>query len=193
MNTDNLTQLLRDLQQRSGLANLDYREKLVLSGGVFFVAIFLAFQFILLPYLSAKNNIEESIARKEQELVKIKQVRSDYLKLKNEEGTVRSKIINRKPSFALFTFIERQANSVNLKKNIQYMKPSVSESDESLNEVRVDMKLQKISLEALVKFLLLIESEKNVVFVKRISIQENGESDGYIDSILEIATYESNG
>ena len=187
-----MSQLLRDIQQKSGLANLDQREKLVLGGGVLFIIVFLAYQFVLLPYLIAKDNLEQSIVRKEQELKKMHQLRKDYLELKNDEGDVLLKITNRRPGFALFTFIERQANTVNLKKNIQYMKPSVSESDDDLNEVRVDMKLQRVSLESLVNFLLLIESEQNVVFVKRISIQESGDAEGYLDSVLEIATYESN-
>jgi general secretion pathway protein M len=193
MTREKLPQLWKKLLAKSGLANLDLREKLFLTGGGFFVVLFLGFQFVLLPYLSSKSNLEQSIARKEQELVKIRQLRAEYLKLKNQEGDVLSKIVNREPGFALFTFLERQANRVNLKKSIQYMKPSVTEIDDRMNEVRVDMKLQQISLESLANFLLLIESEGNVVFVKRISIQENGDSGGFLDSILEIATYESKG
>lgn len=193
MKNNKLSILFKELQQKSGLVNLDFREKMVLTGGCVFVVLFLIFQFVLQPYLSSKTNLEKSITRKEQELELMKQLRFDYLKLKNEEGDVLSRITHRKQDFALFTFIERQANSVNLKKNIKYMKPSTTESDKELIEIRVDMKLQQISLESLVNFLLLIESEEYVVFIKRISIQENGDKQGHLDSILEIATYESNG
>jgi len=101
---ENLSQMWRGLLDKSGLVNLDLREKLFLTGGGFFIVLFLGFQFVLLPYLSSKSNLEESIVRKEQELVKIRQLRADYLKLKNQEGDVLSKIVTREPGFALFTF-----------------------------------------------------------------------------------------
>jgi hypothetical protein len=47
------------------------------------------------------------------------------------------------------------------------------------------------TLEALVGFLRLIESEQNVVFIRRISIQESGNEPGYLDSILQVVTFEN--
>ena len=70
------------------------------------------------------------------------------------------------------------------------MKPSSIEGEDTLNETMVEMKFQLISLEQLVGFLRLVESEKNVVFIKRISIQENGTEQGSLDAILQIVTFE---
>ena len=69
------------------------------------------------------------------------------------------------------------------------MKPSTIDGDE-LNEAMVEMKLQQIPLIDLVAFLRLVESDKNVVFIRRFSIQESGDRQGYFDAILQIVTFE---
>jgi hypothetical protein len=182
--------LLKDLWDKSGIDNLNNRERWVLYGGIGFVICFLIFQLALVPFFEARSNLEKSIARKQQELIKIRALQDEYLLLKSEEGTIQARINQRGTSFTLFTFLDRQANQAKVKKQIQYMKPSTVEGVDELDEAMVEMKLQRITVEALVGFLRLVESEKNVVFIKRASIQESGDGQGYFDSILQIVTFE---
>jgi hypothetical protein len=181
---------LRNLWEKSGIKNLEDREKLVLGGGVVFLICFMLFRFAIVPFISAKNYLENSTERKKEELVRIKELQQEHLTLKNEQGTIEAMIKERGTNFSLFTFLDQQAEKVQVKKQIQYMKPSTTEGEDTLNETMVEMKFQLISLEALVGFLRLIESEKNVVFIKRISIQENGTQQGFLDVILQIVTFE---
>lgn len=184
---------LKDIWQKLGIENLNSREKWVLGGGVAFVLSFLVLQLIILPFIDARSKLQNSIARKEQELVDIKLLQQEYLALKNEEGTIQTRIQQRGGGFTLFTFLDRQADKAKVKKQIQYMKPSTSEGDDVLDETMVEMKLQQVTLEALVNFLRLVESERNVVFIRRLSIQESGDKQGYLDSIMQIVTFELKG
>lgn len=183
---------LHKLFDKSGIKNLEARERLFLIGGVAFLICFMFIRFTIIPVINAKNNLEQSTERKREELVKIKELQQEYISLKKEEGTIQAMINERGPSFSLFTFLDQQAERVQVKKQIKYMKPSVIEGEDSLNETMVEMKFQLISLEALVGFLRLIESKQNVVFVKRISITENGTEKGSLDAILQIVTFEEN-
>lgn len=184
--------LLKDVWKKSGIEKLDSRERWVLFGGIGFVLAFLVLQLVIVPVLDARSNLEKSIARKKQELVKIKELQQEYHTLKSEEGTIQTRIDQRGAGFTLFTFLDRQANEAKVKKQIKYMKPSTVDGDE-LNEAMVEMKLQQITLAALVEFIRLVESEENVVFIRRFSIQESGETQGYFDSILQIVTFEKKG
>ncbi|MFT5729019.1 MAG: general secretion pathway protein M [Desulforhopalus sp.] len=181
---------LQKLWDKSGINNLEYRERLILIGGVAFLICFMLFRFTVVPFISAQNRLELSTERKKEELVTIKELQQEYLTLKKEEGTIQAMINERGPQFSLFTFLDQQAERVQVKKQIKYMKPSTIEGEDTLNETMVEMKFQLISLEALVGFLRLVESEKNVVFVKRISIQESGTEQGSLDAILQIVTFE---
>lgn len=185
---DNKT--LQSIWEKSGINNLEYRERLVLIGGVAFLICFMLFRFTIVPFISAKNRLEQATERKREELVRIKELQQEYISLKKEEGTIEAMINERGPQFSLFTFLDQQAERVQVKKQIQYMKPSTTEGEDTLNETMVEMKFQLISLESLVGFLRLVESKKNVVFVKRISIQESGTTEGSLDAIIQIVTFE---
>ncbi|MGW8194165.1 MAG: type II secretion system protein GspM [Desulforhopalus sp.] len=184
---------LKDIWKKLDIGNLSSREKWIMGGGVAFVVCFFILQVIIMPFFEAKGRLAESVSRKERELADIQLLRQEYLGLKNEEDSIQTRIEQRGGGFTLFTFLDRQADKAKVRKQIQYMKPSTSEGDDMLDEAMVEMKLQQVTLEALVDFLRLIESKENVVFIRRISIQESGDSEGYLDSIMQIVTFELKG
>lgn len=181
---------LMALGERSGIGSLETREKYVLIAGLLFLAVFLVVQVAVVPFFNARDNLEKAIGRKKQELVKMSQLQKEYQQLKQEEGTIPARVNERKADFTLFTFLDQQAEQVKVKKQISYMKPSTVEGEGDLSESMVEMKFQQITLDALVSFLLLVESAENVVFLRRISIQESGKEQGYLDAILQVVTFE---
>lgn len=182
--------LPRLLWEKSGIDNLSTREKLVVGGGLAFVVCFLILQLAIVPFLDARSDLRSSIDRKTKELATIKDLQLEHRNLKNEEGTIQARIQQRERGFALFTFLDQQAEKAQVKKQIMYMKPSTVEGDTGYVETMVELKLQQVSLSALVSFLQLVESEQHVVFIRRISIQESGNVQGELDSILQIVTFE---
>lgn len=161
----------------------------MLFGGVIFIVCFLFFQFMIVPFFEAKENITKSIKKKEAELIKIQELSKEYRELKTDEGNIQERLDKRDTNFTLFTFLDEQAGRAGVKKQIQYMKPSVMEGKDQYNESIVELRLERITLKALVDFLLLIESKDNVVFIKRMSIQENGDGVEFLDSILQLVTF----
>ncbi len=182
--------ILKKLRNRLGLESLTTREGWVLSCGLIFSLCFVVLQLVVVPFFEARSNLALSIEQKKLELLRVKELHQEYRALKKAEGYVQARIAAREPGFALFTFIDRQAEKAKVKKQISYIKPSTGTAEHALHETSVEMKLQQITLESLVNFLLLVESEKDVVFIRRISIQENGNGQGYLDSILQIVTFE---
>jgi len=193
MDTLNKYDLVKKIRHKLGMDSLDPREQRVLLGGTVFVLCFFIVQLVIIPFWNARSDLEASIERKNAELVKMKQMQKEYQELKVEEGGIRSKIIARSSGFTLFTFLDKQVTKAEVKKQIKYMKPSLQEGDDNLNESMVEMKLQRTTLKDLVSFILLVESEENVVSIRRISIQESGSEQGYLDVILQIRTFELKG
>jgi len=177
--------------EKLGIAQLSTREQWLVWGGVIFIVGFMLLQLAIMPFFEARGKLQDSITRKEQELVTIKELRQDFQTLKSAEGTIKERVAQRPSGFTLFTFLDQQAEKAKVKKQINYMKPSKAEGDANFNETMVEMKLQQITLEALVGYLRLVESEKNVVFIRRVSIQESGNEKGYLDAILQIVTFEN--
>jgi len=181
---------LSRVMARLGVDSLQPRERWALLGCCAFVLIFLVVQLIIEPFLTARENMAASIGRRERELATIQLLQQEYRQLKEDEGTLLARLQNRSPGFTLFTFLDQQAEKAKVKKQISYMKPSVEEGDGQLNESMVEMKFQGITLDRIVAFLLGIESAENIVFLRRLSIQESSKSDsGYLDAVLQIVTF----
>ena len=188
----NLKKKIGALRKKLGIDRLEKRERYILLFGVFFVTGFVVFQTMLMPYMEARNTMQRSLSRNESELADIELLRKEYLELKSRQGDIEKKLINRTPGFSLFSFLEEQAAVTNVKDRVTYMKPTANEIDEGFNESIVEMKMEKVTLDQLVSFLLKIESEEKIVSVQRISIQENGQEDGLLDTVLSIKTFETN-
>lgn len=184
------TDIIKNFLAKTGVDNLSSREKIILAGGIVFVISFLIFKLVISPFFEAKNNLEKSITRKKQELVKIKELQNQHNLLKNTQGNIKICIEKRPQQFSLFTFLERNADTSKVKKQIKSMKPSTSEGDNNLREVIVDLNIKLVTLESLVSFIKLVESEEKCVFIKRASIQESGSQQGYLDANLKVATFE---
>ena len=70
------------------------------------------------------------------------------------------------------------------------MKPSDSQGTGPYKESMVEMKLEGITLNQLVGYLYRIESPENIISIKRISITENKKESGYLDTILQVLTFQ---
>lgn len=188
----NLKQKISSARKRIGIDRLEKREKYILLFGVFFVLGFIVLQAMVLPYIDARQTMTRSLSRNERELVDIQLLRQEYLELKSRQGDIEKRLTERTPGFSLFSFLEEQAAATKVKNSVTYMKPSANEIDEGFNESIVEMKMERVTLDQLVAFLVKIESEEKIVSIQRISIQENGQEEGLLDTVLNIKTFELN-
>lgn len=188
----NLKQKISSARKRIGIDRLEKREKYILLFGVFFVLGFIVLQAMVLPYIDARQTMTRSLSRNERELVDIQLLRQEYLELKSRQGDIEKRLTERTPGFSLFSFLEEQAAATKVKNSVTYMKPSANEIDEGFNESIVEMKMERVTLDQLVAFLEKIESEEKIVSIQRISIQENGQEEGLLDTVLSIKTFELN-
>ena len=188
----NLKQKISAARKKIGIDRLEKREKWILLFGIFFVTGFIVLQGVLLPYMEARKTMTRSLSRNETELADIELLRQEYLGLKSRQGDIEERLVERTPGFSLFSFLEEQAAATKVKDRVTYMKPTANEIDEGFNESIVEMKMERVTLDQLVSFLAKIESEEKIVSVQRISIQENGQEEGLLDTVLSIKTFELN-
>lgn len=177
------------LVDKSGLNKLEKREKQIVTAGLIFLVCFAVFHFLVSPLLQARQQTQKALVHKKEDIQKISQLQAKYYKLQNQAVNIEERLQKRSPSFSLFSFIEEKATKAKVKQQINSMTPSTSEGEGSLRESRVDLKLERISLQQLVDFLKEIESARDVVMIKRISIQENSREDGALDAVMQVITF----
>ena len=160
--------------------------------GGLFLLVFFSLQLVILPYIDARSRLENSVRSKQGELIDIQLLKNEYNELKSQQGDLEKRLAVRPDEFSLFSFLEEQAAAAQVKDYVSYMKPSSNVIEEGFSESIVEMKIERINLEQLVSFLNRVESDENIVLVQRISIQENPQEEGLLDSVISIKTFEVN-
>jgi general secretion pathway protein M len=118
-------------------------------------------------------------------------LQSEYGIIREKARLSKKRFEARKKDFTLFSFLDRLADKSGIKNHITYMKPSTSAREKSGYKVsKVEMKLQSITLKQLTSYLYGVETSKNIVSIKRISIVKTGIKEGYVNAVLQIETVE---
>jgi general secretion pathway protein M len=171
--------------------NLNKRERLgmMLATGV--IGIFLITVFIVEPCLGRAANVRNSLKTKAEMLAEMQQWQSEYVALTQQTKISKSRFQRRQKGFTLFSFLDRLAGTSGIKDRISYMKPSKTVQKNSPYKIsRVEMKVEAITLEQLTNYLYSVETSKNMVDVKKISISKKDKKQGLLTAILQVETVE---
>lgn len=166
------------------------REKYLISAAAVSIGIFCLFQFVVFPFFDTRRRLQRGVSAKKDALNEIAQLSSEYNRYRRSSQNIQQIITNRRKGFTLFSFLESKAGEAGIKEYIKYMKPSISKEASLYRESMVEMKLEEITLNQLVAYLYRIESRDNVVSIKRVSIKKNKKKPGYLDTILQIVTFQ---
>jgi general secretion pathway protein M len=171
--------------------NLNKRERYAIMIGIGILAIFLIVQFIVEPIFSKTEQKKKTLQTKSVMLEQMRQWQAEYDSLTQKASLSQSRFRNRPNGFTLFAFLNRLAGEAGVKDRITNMKPTKKVEKNSRYKLsRVEMKLDAITLEQLTNYLYKIETSKNMVEVKKISISKKDKKQRLINAVLQVETYE---
>jgi len=165
------------------------REKYLVTLAVIVIIFAVVIQFAVMPFFEKRERYRNNVTVKEKQLQEIAVLRQEYLLLQQDSDILAQRLANRAKNFTLFSFLEKAAGEAGVKGNIKSMKPSASTGKGPFKESLVEMKLERITLGQMVGYLKLIESPKNLVSIKRISIQSNKKETQFLDAVLQVLTF----
>ena len=172
--------------------NLNKREKVVVSAAIVLLSVFILVQLIIMPVIEKRDTLRNRLDAKKGILAEMKTLRLEYLSIQKKAESSKQGFENRTAGFTLFSFLDSLAGDTGLKDHIAYMKPSTTVAEGSgLKISRVEMKLSEITMEDLTSYLFKVETSKNMVMVKRLSITKTEKSSGLIGAVLQVETMES--
>ena len=173
------------------LKNLNKREKYAVYAASGLIAFFILIQVIISPIINKKERLTRTLQAKTKILEEMRILQSEYGIIGEKARLSKKRFEARKKDFTLFSFLDRLADKSGIKNHITYMKPSTSAREKSGYKVsKVEMKLQSITLKQLTSYLHGVETSKNIVSIKRISIVKTGIKEGYVNAVLQIETVE---
>ena len=173
------------------LKNLNKREKYAVYAALGLIAFFILIQVVISPIINKKERLTRTLQAQTKTLEEMRILQSEYATIKEKARLSKKRFKARNKGFTLFSFLDRLADKSGIKNHITYMKPSTSAREKSGYKVsKVEMKLQGITLKQLTSYLHGVETSKNIVSIKRISILKTGIKEGYINAVLQIETVE---
>ena len=165
------------------------REKYSLIAAGCLIMGFLLVQYLIIPFFQTREHLQKGILVKEESLREMINLAQEYKSLQAGSQRVKNLLASRKKGFTLFTFLERAASDTGIKDHIKYMKPSVIRELGRAEESIVEIKLEQVTLKQLVDYLYRIERPQEAIAVKRISIKEASNKEGYLEVVLQTVTY----
>jgi len=170
---------------------LNKREKYAiyaLSGAIF---LFILIQFIVFPSIDKRKRLRRTLQVKEDALLEMISLKSDYDAIEKRTNLAKVHFKNREKGFTLFSFLDRLTGKARIKEYVTYMKPSTAvQKNNSFKISQVEMKFKGLTLKQLTTYLHMVETSKNMVHIKRLSISKTGKQESFVDAVLQVETVE---
>ena len=170
---------------------INKRERYAILLGIGVAVIFLVAQFIVEPILNRTDQKKRALQTKVMMLEQMRQWQAEYDALTQKANLTKSRFRKRPRGFTLYSFMDRLAKESNVKDRIIYMKPTKKVQKNSPYKLSlVEMKLEAVTLEQLTNYLYSVETSKNMVDIKKISISKKDKKQGLITAVLQVETVE---
>ena len=159
-----------------------------LSGAIL---LFLLIRLIVFPSIDKRKRLKRILQVKENEILEMITLKSEYNALEKRTNLAKVHFENREQGFTLFSFLDSLTGKARIKEYVTYMKPSSTvQKDNSYKISQVEMQLKGLTLKQLTNYLHMVETSKNMVHIKRLSISKTGKQEGFVDAVLQVETVE---
>jgi len=170
---------------------LTRREKYSIYAASGIICLFVLIQFIVFPTVDKREHLKRTLQVKTKILEEMIALKSEYDAINKKTDLSKVHFARREKGFTLFSFLDKLTGEAGIKDHITYMKPSTSVQKNSPYKIsKVEMKLQGLTLQQLTSYLHMVETSKNMVRIKRLSISKTGKQEGFIDAVLQVETSE---
>ncbi len=166
------------------------REKFAILILVVFLVGFGMTEWFLLPTLKRLKSMDGLIERKAKDLAEMRALQAEYRQMVGQRAKVQKALEQRGQGFTIFSFLESLAQQTEVKKNIKYMKPSTTSLNEQYNESSVEIKLEKINLDQLIRYVYRVEYAGRLLQIKRVHVRPQYTNPSLLDVTLLVYTQE---
>ena len=168
--------------------NTQPRERLFLGGAGAVLLLFLIFKFAIDPLVKHSADLDRQIVAARRQLVELRTMQQEYQRQKTVVDTINSQL-KKQQNFAIFSRLEEFAGQTGIRNKILYMKPTVSTPSEVYNEESVEIKMEGVTLEQLVRYLHYIENSPQLLKIKRLEIKPRFDNRQILTATFRVSAF----
>ena len=168
--------------------NVQPRERLFLGGAGAMLVLFLIFQSAINPLFKHSADLDRQIVTARRQLAELRTMQQEYQRQKTVVDNINSQL-KRQKNFAIFSRLEEFAGQTGIRNKILYMKPTVSTPSEVYNEESVEIKMEGVTLEQLVRYLHQIENSPQLLKIKRLEIKPRFDNRQILTATFRVSAF----
>ena len=168
--------------------NLQTRERVLVIGAAVVILLVLLFLVVIDPQLARSARLDRQIHATQSQLRDIQTESREYLRHKRVLDRINQQL-TRQRTFSLFSRLEQLARQTGIRKQIQYMKPTVSAPNDLYREEAVEIKMEGVTLEQLIRYLDQVERSPQLLKIKRLSIKPQRRNRQMLSAVIRVSTF----
>lgn len=168
--------------------NLQTRERILVIGAVVVVLLTLVFLLVIDPQLARSTRLDRQIRAAQSQLRDIQRESREYLRHKRVLDQI-NRQLTRQRTFSLFSRLEQLARQTGIRKQIQYMKPTVSTPNDLYREDAVEIKMEGVTLVQLIRYLDRVEKSPQLLKIKRLSVKPQRKNRQMLSAVIRVSTF----
>ncbi|MDT8420885.1 MAG: type II secretion system protein GspM [Desulfuromonadales bacterium] len=169
------------------IQKMSRREQLMVLAAMVTVVLVAIWLGVVEPYRSALAKLDSQISTRESSLDEVKKLQQDILRLQQQlAGTSGRKEMDG----PLFSHVERMTDQVGVRVNLLSMRPQPTTQQGEYRQQLVELKLEKLTIPQLVRFLYAIEYSGQGTQVKSLRIKRRFDDHSSLDVNLTLFSLE---
>ncbi len=181
-------------QARSRYQKLEAREKLLLKVAGAVLALFLAYDFVLLPIQAYQDGLQTRIETRRRELKEVNHLVATYLQRQSDLKSAEKNTVPMSKDFSLFSVVEKTLAQSLSRDKIGSITPGADRKlSDGFTQLSVELKLQNVTLSQLVDALYGIRSLSQPIAVSSLRVTRRTQDTHSYDVDLTCVALAKNG
>lgn len=169
------------------IARLDTRERLTLLVGGVFLLLVMVWLLVLDPYFNAINSLDRRVEGQLRNLERIESMRYQIDELRQQLAVVESRQRSSRP---LFSRVENLTVQTGIRDQLLSMRPQPDSVQEGFRQQLVELRLERITLSQLVRFLHAAEYNSSGIQVRSLRVRPRFDDRSQLDVNLVLMSLE---
>lgn len=167
---------------------LTRREKQLIIAGVLLFGLIVVFHVFGKPAIEKVKDLKRVVADKRKILSELQANSEKFKNLSKELEQIRVQIGRQQEEGKILSFVERVQKNSGLMQKVVFMKPSTITVSDIYKRNTIEIKLQGITLNQLVQFLLKIKSSDLTIGIRTLEIKCGSRDSELLDTTVQLVS-----
>lgn len=169
---------------------LNAREKAIVVFGLLGAVVIIVYGSVIAPLADRYTNLNRMINQKESQYKEVLKLKGEYSFLSKEYKDLEKGASKTKEGFSPLTFMESVSTQAKIKDKIVSMKPSLAPMGDNYRESSIEVKMERVVLENIMRYLHIIEGSEYPLKIKNLHVKSRFDDPGLMDATVTVSFFE---